>query len=198
MKKPYLIAAALLILTAIIMAIGFREPDEDAPDPAGAYILIVSDDTGAFLMQLRRGAEDAAARLQSRLSLLVAEGDIPDCADKSGAVLYVNDPEALLPLLGCPAVLIGSRLSDTWSVVSETPAEDLPVSDVTAPLAQLTEWLEGGRIDAFYAQDPYAMGYLAVLILAEGGGSRIAPLKRVTRETLYLKENVKLVFPLIE
>ncbi|MCL2866718.1 MAG: hypothetical protein FWF47_03040 [Clostridia bacterium] len=198
MKRPYLIAGALLVLTAVVMLFGFRTPVEPAPAPQDAYLLIVSDDTGAFLLQLKRGMDDAAARLNARWSLKVlAAGEIPDCSDKNGAVIYLDHPEAVLASIGCPAVVIGQTVSSVPCIVSAAPEGDSPVSDTDVPLAELVAMLEAGTIDAFYAADPYAMGYLAVAALKEGGGREV-PLKLITRDNLYGKENVKLVFPLLE
>ncbi len=64
--------------------------------------------------------------------------------------------------------------------------------------------LEEGAALGLLMEMPYAQGYLAVTALLEAkgfGGTPIAkasPSRVVTRETMYLAENVKLVFPLLQ
>ncbi len=64
--------------------------------------------------------------------------------------------------------------------------------------------LESGFAAGLVMEMPYAQGYLAVeaAFLATGFGGepvrRTSPCRVVTRETMYLAENVKLVFPLLQ
>lgn len=199
MKKPYLIVAVLMLLTIAIMIIGFREPAAQAPATPNTYLLLVSDDTGAFLMQLKRGMDDAAARLRVKWTAQVlAPGDMPVVSGQNGAVVYLDAAEDWLDSLSLPVVVAGRSLPNRVCVFSQAPAETLPVSDADAPLSQLVSALEKGLINAFYAQDPYAIGYLALKTLHEGGGSQAVPLTRISIDNLYLKENIKRVFPLLQ
>ena len=66
-KKPFVLMAVCIAATVVLLAWGFApgKPSADAAGPSLA--LIIESDTGAFLMQLRKGMSEAADALGKRL-----------------------------------------------------------------------------------------------------------------------------------
>lgn len=196
MKRPYIISGLLLIMTAIIMVVGFSSPAAPQEQAKDVYRLLVADDTGAFLLQLKRGMNDAAARHKVKWVLeVVAKGAMPTDAYPNHTLVYLDEiPEGLTPL-----VVIGQEAEGVNCVYSaRLENADYPLAEAYDMGAPLIARLEKGEIAGFMAQDPYAMGYLALENAVTNRGRVAVPLTLITKDNMYLKENIRLVFPLLQ
>lgn len=93
-------------------------------------------------------------------------------------------------------------LTPEWSrALSEEGARSLWAVD---PGDDRVALLQRGKMEGILMDMPYALGYLAVVTAYEqaGGGEAPravhAPSRMVTPETMYLSENIKLMFPLLQ
>ncbi len=170
MKKPYVTALILILLAVLVMVFGFRFNPEPKEGAPKLYAFVVADDTGTFFMQLKRGVDDAAADYKVKCTVEV--GQQPPKNGYAGAVVY------------------GDYSIDLPCVVIQSQGE----GDLEGNLKAL----ESGEIDGFWVQDPYAMGYRAMAALITGSPVTDTPLTYITKENAYLKENIKLVFPLLQ
>lgn len=101
MKKSLIFSAALIVCALVLLLFGFDAFIPLAPLPAGPTVLVVQDDTGAFLMQVKQGAQKAAAQVGSELSLeTVTAASVEQAAAKwadkgAEAALLLMEDEAL-------------------------------------------------------------------------------------------------------
>lgn len=128
MKKPVLISLVCLLGAMALLVWGFGEQQ---PDPAPAqshYVLLIENDTGTFLMQLRKGMQEAAAMQGARLTVQAAFGDPRAQAaelaksDTTAALLLLSDPTPMLAALsevGIPALLVGATLRAQVCVITD-------------------------------------------------------------------------------
>lgn len=287
MKKPVMISGACILVTALLLFWGFGQTEPNAETPKASYALVVEDDTGTFVMQLRKGMQAAADG--ASVSILNAADTEPrggyqaiflladalPSAFKGLPILYINrivsgnycvrtdDEGAALALLEralemAPAgevVLIcdgadgRSAVRSAWArrfananqitVLTYAPnALHLPEtctvavamsSRVTSVLAAMrrestfggtvlgidtgdmrSNDLEDGSVTVMALDNPYAMGYLAMVQMLEGissfaltgGASAPDPISvgvlLADQSNMYLPENVKQVFPLLQ
>lgn len=119
MRKPILISILCVALAAGVLLWGFQ-PTGAAPQKAGeSYALIIGGDTGAFVMQLRKGVEQAAS--EAGVSVAVcAPGEADALADATGALVWLDDPLPALERLGTlPAVVVGERVEHAVCVLGD-------------------------------------------------------------------------------
>jgi hypothetical protein len=186
MKKPYLFAAVLIVAAVVVMVLGFNLNPAPIAAMQRNYALYVTDDTGVFFMQLKRGVDDAAADLNVKCALeVISPGEKPPENEVLGAVIYGEG----LTGFEKPQVVVGVN------VVSESKSGLIATE---TDLDECIHAVETGEIDGFFAQDPYAMGYRALQMLVNGTRAEAVPLTYITLENLYVKENIKLVFPLLQ
>lgn len=140
---------------------------------------------------------DAAREAGCGRALIVGENAaLAEAFEKAwnGEILYVDD-------VGAAAVRPGDcvvALTAEATRIAMARAADVPLFGVDTGEAG-AEDLETGNIDALLLPRPYAIGYLAVeAALAGGKGTTYVSAKLVTPETMYLPENVGIVFPLIQ
>jgi ABC-type sugar transport system substrate-binding protein len=122
MKKSLVFSAVLVVCALLVMFFGFDAAAPSAPKDAGPMVLMVSNDTGAFLLQLRQGAQQAATEAGSTLSLeIVTAETLPSAAAKwagrgaeAALLLLADDPllqqaQAELQAQNIPAVVIAGQ-----------------------------------------------------------------------------------------
>lgn len=192
MKKIYLLALTLIVAAVLVMAVGFGM-NQSPPAAAQKHVVFyVTDDTGVFFMQLKRGVEDAALIMGVSCTLeVVAPDDEPPENGYEGAVVYAKN--ALNTTL--PQVFIDKNLPGIRCV---TAGEGNGIVAAGEDLEKCVALLEAGEIEGFFAKDPYAMGYRALETLVTGGAGTVVPLTYITLDNLYAKETIKLVFPLLQ
>lgn len=119
MKKPLLLCALCVALSAALLIWGLGSPPAQQPERQAHYVLIIENDTGTFLLQLRKGLEAAAGEQNARLSLEGAQADPAVQAQGLAAqgvdavLLLLEDPTPLCAALkDChiPRIVIGQRL----------------------------------------------------------------------------------------
>jgi ABC-type sugar transport system substrate-binding protein len=96
MKKSLLFSVVLVICALLVMFFGFDPASQGTPKDAGPMVLMVSNDTGAFLLQLRQGAQQAATEAGSTLSLEIVT---PKTLQSAAAKWAGRGTEAALLLL---------------------------------------------------------------------------------------------------
>lgn len=77
MKRPVIIAVLCLIASLLVMFFGFHDAKVSAPAHAHTLALLTQEDTGSFLLQLRYGAEAAAAEAGNKLSIVTLNKENP-------------------------------------------------------------------------------------------------------------------------
>lgn len=120
-KKPFVLMAVCIAATVVLLAWGFApgKPSADAAGPSLA--LIIESDTGAFLMQLRKGMSEAADALGARLSII----SLPEEQPQADALfLLVSDPESWVRANNptVPVVAIGEAADSCLSVTMNDEA----------------------------------------------------------------------------
>lgn len=124
MKKPFFFTGLCLVATILLLIWGFGRTPQITPTPQKNYALIIDDDTGSFLMQLRKGIGAAAAEYDAQVTLLSNDAGQP--LDAYAAImLYLADPvtwiEQHAGQVSAPIVVIGKRV-DGYSSVSTDDA----------------------------------------------------------------------------
>ena len=77
MKRPVVIAVLCLFASLLVMFFGFHDAKVSAPPHAHTLALLTQEDTGSFLLQLRYGAEAAAAEAGDKLSVVTLNKENP-------------------------------------------------------------------------------------------------------------------------
>ncbi len=77
MKRPVIIAVMCLIASLVVMFFGFGDTKVSTPIQTHTLALLTQEDTGSFLLQLRYGAEAAAAEAGDKLSIATLNRDAP-------------------------------------------------------------------------------------------------------------------------
>jgi len=101
MKRPVIISVLCLIASLAVMFFGFRGSQAKTPAKTKTITLLTQEDTGSFLLQLRYGAEAAAAEVGDKLSISTLNRDDPATqiaalqADGIAAILLYGSDDAL-------------------------------------------------------------------------------------------------------
>ncbi len=127
--------------------------------------------------------------------------------------------EGVKEVLGAPAFLFGDAQPDAFEALLRPLPDGCDVFALSAELTDALAGLGGGRVRVWgidpgearvsmlenggaaglLMRMPFAQGYLAVRAAVERTAGEVrAPVRVVTRETAYLSENVKLMFPLLQ
>jgi len=192
MKKIYLLALLLITAAVLVMAVGFSM-NQSAPSLKQKHVAFyVTDDTGVFFMQLKRGVEDAALDMGAKCTLeVVAPNETPPENGYEGAVVFSQDAFEMK----IPQVFIGKAIPGLRCVTAGEASGPIAAGE---DLDKYIALLENGDIEGFFAMDPYAMGYRALEALVTGDAGTVVPLTYITLDNLYAKETIKLVFPLLQ
>lgn len=131
MKKPLIIGLICLVASAALLIWGFQSPASPSSAPQRQVVLLIENDTGSFLMQLRKGMQEAASALDVRITV---EKALPDplaqvraLAEEGAdaALLLLADPKPLLSALEeakFPVVLIGQTVRGQVCVTGDDRA----------------------------------------------------------------------------
>ena len=163
MRRPLIIMLCCFLAGALIFTLGTVEPSgTSAKQPAQTYLLLLDNDTGAFLMQLRKGMEEAAQALGARLDVMVMlPGDaLPELKGYTNLLLYMQEPEALVDRL---------RALGVSSPITISEGEDALVSP---------DFLQGDRLLCACAAKAAKGGQIA-LVLPKGEGGEALLEKRL-------------------
>ncbi len=156
MKKPYLIAILCVAVSVALMIWGFRSPQPAAMGVSPRYALVLTEDKGTYVMQLKQGAQTAAAELGVELELYTTEqGASVDEQILHWFVAWETDPPTAILLPPCDEQTMrrAAELAKRWK----------------APLVQLGQVNEAA--DASVRFDPMEQGRLLGEALAARGDS---------------------------
>lgn len=129
MKQPLIICLVCIMLAAGLFIWGFGASPATSPAvPERQYALLIESDTGTFLMQLRKGAQEAAAEQGARVFLENLEADVAAQARSlsargiTAALLLLSDPLPVCHALaeeGVPYVVVGEELRGQICVMAD-------------------------------------------------------------------------------
>lgn len=131
MKKPLFISLICLVASAALLIWGFQSPGAPASAPQRQVTLLIENDTGSFLMQLRKGMQEAAPAWDVRITVEKALADPTaqalELAERGvdAALLLLQDPQPMLVALETakiPALLIGQTVRGQVCVTGDDPA----------------------------------------------------------------------------
>lgn len=141
MKKPWIICFLCAVSAFTLMLWGFSVPAPKAGENVKQIVLIMEDDTGAFLSQLKQGAQSAANERGDKLITKVVKDDNLDAQLKSvkeagaQAVILLCNTKAYAQALmdGCarlqlPLVCLDRISSGECSVLTDEYAAGAEVS----------------------------------------------------------------------
>ena len=128
MRRPFVISLVCLAAACALLLWAFN-PVPPAPAPAQTrYALLIQSDTGAFLMQLRKGMQEAAAAQGAQLTVQTLGASPAEQAAllaeeaPSAVLLLLAEPAPMLAALaeaGLPAVVVGQSLPGQVCVASD-------------------------------------------------------------------------------
>lgn len=142
MKKTVAIVALCLLASALLMVWGAREVPAGDEGPAARYVLLLEEDSGTAIMQLKQGAQTAASELGAEWSTQVAEQREPPAEalvamasrlveeGVSGLVLSPSAPETVAAVReiagarGIPVVCVGADAPGADASVLTDPAAE--------------------------------------------------------------------------
>ena len=123
MKRVLMLSGICILLAVGLMLWGFAEPAPIRRALAPHALLLVDDDTGSFLMQLRKGLQEAVGELEGRLSLetvaSLPQGQL-DTAPYTAVYLWMADPLPYAQALreqAVPVIVLGQALRGEYCLV---------------------------------------------------------------------------------
>ena len=128
MKRPLTVSLLCLLGALALLFWGFNPSGSSQPPPERRYVLLIESDTGTFLMQLRKGMQEAVALQGARLTVEIVAGDPAVQAREVAAVsptavlLLLTRPALMLEALAevdIPAVVIGQTIRGQVCVISD-------------------------------------------------------------------------------
>ncbi len=128
MRKPILIAIVCVAASLCLLFFGFTFSAPKTETPSPSYALLIQDDTGTFLMQLRKGMQEAAAAQGARLAVETLSTDLTAQAQAladqgiTGALLWMDDPRPMVTACEeaqLPCIVIGQEIRGQICVLSE-------------------------------------------------------------------------------
>jgi len=144
MKKPGVISL-MCVLAAIAMFIwGFNLQPPEPVVTENRYVLLIDNDTGAFLMQLRKGLQEAASSQGARVSVQNLSANVSVQAAEFSAsgvtavILLLVHPEPMLLALseaGVPVVVVGQALNGQVCVMGDDGTAGLVLMDRALSMA---------------------------------------------------------------
>lgn len=142
MRKTLIVSILCITLCVVLMAWGLRAEPETQETPVPVYILVLTEDKGTDIMQLKQGAQTAADEINARLQILTLEQD-----GEAG-------PQLTALLDGLTTELDGFILpSDNTQTITKTGELSIPWVSLWAetPLAGawiISDYVEMGRLMA--------------------------------------------------
>ena len=126
--KRVIVLSILCVTLALFLIIWGFSAGEDASSPPASVphaLLLVENDTGTYLMQLRKGLQEAVQERNGQLSverLPIPGTDAALIVDSGLTIIYLlcDQPEGYLDLLhktGCPLVILGQEIRGETCVI---------------------------------------------------------------------------------
>ncbi len=114
MKRQLLLSVVCVAAALLVLLWGFGQGAPAVPPPPEAYWLVIEDDTGTFLMQLRKGMRQAVDEQDARLEVAGEEG-LDGAETVTAALLLMEEPERWLKRhgeeAGFPLLVIGREIA---------------------------------------------------------------------------------------
>lgn len=142
-KHSWLLIAFCLTATVLLLVWGFGQGGASKQQEASLYALVIENDTGPFLMQLRKGISDAAA--MAGASLTVVSRDDPLPAQAQAVLLWLDSPQAWVDAhpTQLPVYVIDGRARGCPSISMDDKAAVVALlsraQKLAAPLAVITD-----------------------------------------------------------
>ncbi len=145
MKKPVLVSLLCVLAVLALLVWGFRAQKVVSRPVEKQYVLLVESDTGSFLMQLRKGIQEAAALHNARVTVQNAHLPPLEMARQladggvSAAMLLLSQPEPMAEALsqaGIPAVVVTEALPQYLCVASDDFQAGAALMDRALALAE--------------------------------------------------------------
>lgn len=132
MKRQLILSAFCLIAAVLLLVWGFNQDGQTAPQVKESYALIIDDDTGSFLMQLRKGMQAAAEEFNAQFTV-ISNQSATSLDGYAAVMLYLQDPAAWITqnqaLVSVPIIVIGKKLSGYSCVFTEDAATTFELLD---------------------------------------------------------------------
>ena len=165
MRKPLLISLVCILGALALLLWGFNQAPAELDAAPSRYVLLIESDTGSFLMQLRKGMQEAAAAHGAYLAVQIVSPDAAaqaaELADAgfTAAILLLDDPAPMLEALkpkGIPALIVGQIVRGQVCIISDDEGAGLQLLQRALSLA-----LPEQVLLLTDAADPRAMGRVA-------------------------------------
>ena len=148
MKRPIIISVVCVAAAVLLLLWGFGQTAPEAGGEAERYALVIRDDTGTFLMQLRKGMQAAADEAGVSLSV-IGPGDLSTSSKYIALMVLagVDSPR----LSEFPTLYIGQTMKDAWCVLhgdSGTGVRLMERALALAPPGQTVLLVDGGNARA--------------------------------------------------
>ncbi|MDD3337088.1 MAG: hypothetical protein PHI98_16520 [Eubacteriales bacterium] len=204
MKKPIMISAFCIALAAALLFWGFRWSGSIPPQEEKTYGLTIQSDTGSYVMQLRKGMQQAADELGVRLEVYT-QSEARQADGLAGAVLWLEQPSAeaeRLKSLGIPVSIVGQTLPGFACVLgdAESAGKQLALYALSqadkAHIVLLTDDVDEGAaarsraaLAVAKAENVAILGYLPDMGLPENCDLVVTVSQRATLDMIQRKRN---------
>jgi len=144
MKKPGVISLACILAAIALFIWGFNLQHPEPEISENRYVLLIDNDTGAFLMQLRKGLQEAASIQGERVSVQSLSANVAAQAAEFSAssvtavILLLVNPEPMLLALsetGVPVVVVGQAIDGYVCVTGNDAGAGLVLLDRALSMA---------------------------------------------------------------
>jgi ribose transport system substrate-binding protein len=179
---------------------------EEAGRLAAAALTKRLSSPGQILLITGSQADDAAAlRRRGALSVLTSDPELQIVAESDLSGKTADDMLALLnayPQINGILVLTGEE-TELCALAMGRMSRHIPLVGMDCGQNR-NLYLENGQVDAMVLGMPFAMGYLGVQFATQALGGEAIPLlyhtqsRVIDRENMYLPENQKLAFPMLQ
>ena len=142
-KHSWLLIAFCLTATVLLLVWGFGQGGASKQQEASLYALVIENDTGPFLMQLRKGISDAAAMAGASLTVVGRDDPLP--AQAQAVLLWLDSPQAWVDAhpTQLPVYVIDGRARGCPSISMDDKAAVVALlsraQKLAAPLAVITD-----------------------------------------------------------
>ncbi len=110
MKKYALLIALCAVAAALVIVWGVSDPTPDNGAAPEKIALVLTEDTGTYIMKLKSGAQDAATGRGAELSVFVARDALPQQVISGGYWAVILTADTGIPLDAARTALGGTRL----------------------------------------------------------------------------------------
>lgn len=158
MKRTLLLVALCVLASAMLMIWGFSQQPEQVAQAAPVLVMLFTEDKGTDVLQLKQGAQAAAAELDASLLVYTTEQSKPETEQLLGFLSNAAGQERLVGLI-CPPV--AEEVLEAAHVLAEERGVSLVVLAEDSPWADaciLTDAREkGAQFAAALTQAPVVL-----------------------------------------